>query len=228
MADAKRFRNWAFVVYPESAPENWLQILDDLHVPCLVSPLHDQDINADGTPKKPHYHVMLMFEGVKTSSQVKQISIDMLHGVNPISLASTRAYGRYLIHLDNPEKHQYSRLDIRSFGGADIDKILASSVASRHADLREMRKFIKDNQIFSFADFLDYCDENRPEWSELLDDNSTMVISNYIKSRIYDRRETLSAQVAELQNKNIELQRLLLDDKNRDNQLAHDDPFKDC
>ena len=217
MADSKRFRNWAFVIYPESAPENWMQILDDLHVPCLVSPLHDKDINADGTPKKPHYHIMLMFEGVKTSSQVKDISINMLNGVNPISIASTRAYGRYLIHLDNPEKHQYSRLEIRSFGGADIDKILASSVASRHSDLREMRKFIRENEIYSFADFLDYCDENRPEWSELLDDNSTMVISNYIKSRIYDRRDNLVSRVSALTAGNIALHKVLNEYLNNNN-----------
>ena len=37
-----RLRNFATVVYPESAPENWLDRLDGLHVPAFVSPLHNQ------------------------------------------------------------------------------------------------------------------------------------------------------------------------------------------
>ena len=27
-----RARNWSLVVYPESAPENWRDILDDYHI----------------------------------------------------------------------------------------------------------------------------------------------------------------------------------------------------
>ena len=44
-----RFRNFATVVYPESAPADWLTVLDSLHVPAFVSPLHDADVNADNT-----------------------------------------------------------------------------------------------------------------------------------------------------------------------------------
>ena len=43
-----RSRLWVFVAYPESLPENWLDIIADWHVPCCISPLHDKDINADG------------------------------------------------------------------------------------------------------------------------------------------------------------------------------------
>src|SRR5699024_11179639 len=53
----ERTRNWTFVVYPESAPEDWREIIDDLHVPWIESPLHDKDVNPDGEIKKPHWHV---------------------------------------------------------------------------------------------------------------------------------------------------------------------------
>lgn len=46
-------RNWAFLVYPESAPENWLQILQATGLQCAISPLHDRDLNATGEPKRP-------------------------------------------------------------------------------------------------------------------------------------------------------------------------------
>ena len=70
----QRTRNFATVVYPESAPSDWIDKLDQLHVAALISPLHDKDTNPSGEPKKPHYHVLLMFEGVKDyETQVKPI-----------------------------------------------------------------------------------------------------------------------------------------------------------
>ena len=67
-ADAKRVgrtRNFATVVYPDSAPADWKEKLDQLHVAAFISPLHDKDINPNGEPKKAHYHVLVMFEGQK-------------------------------------------------------------------------------------------------------------------------------------------------------------------
>ena len=40
-------RSWTFVLYPESCPEDWQEKL--LGVPFLRSPLHDKDVNPDGT-----------------------------------------------------------------------------------------------------------------------------------------------------------------------------------
>lgn len=56
-----RCRNWTIVLYPESVPDNWRDILDDLHIEWIESPLHDRDINANGELKKPHWHILLMF-----------------------------------------------------------------------------------------------------------------------------------------------------------------------
>ena len=46
----KRGRNWWIVVYPESLPENWKEIIST--EPVAISPLHDKDVNADGTKEK--------------------------------------------------------------------------------------------------------------------------------------------------------------------------------
>ena len=57
---AGRTRNYATIVYPESAPKNWLDILREMKFNVLVSPLHDKDVNPeDGEIKKAHYHVLL-------------------------------------------------------------------------------------------------------------------------------------------------------------------------
>ena len=45
-------RDWTFIVYPESAPKAWREILDDTHLRWVESPLHDRDVNPDGEIKK--------------------------------------------------------------------------------------------------------------------------------------------------------------------------------
>lgn len=179
----KRTRNWALVVYPESAPENWQQILEDLKMPVLISPLHDKDLNPDNTPKKPHWHVLLLFESVKTWEQVNEEIAKPLNAPSPEKVQSPKGYARYLIHMDNPEKVQYEQSEIKALGGADISELLKPTSASRHAMLREMRAFIREHNVTEFCDFMDYCDVNHPDdWSVLLDDNSAYIIGQYIKS----------------------------------------------
>ena len=43
-----RTRNFATVVYLESAPADWMEQLDQHHIAALVSPLHDKDKNPSG------------------------------------------------------------------------------------------------------------------------------------------------------------------------------------
>lgn len=198
MAD-RRYRNWAFVFYPgDSAPDNWLDLLRDLHIAGFISPFHDLDKNPDDSEKKSHRHCILMYDGVKSASQVKE-DISALHGTIPIPIKSLKGYARYLVHADNPEKVQYSPDDVICLGGAEYDQYIGDSPMYRHRELIKMRQFIKSNSIYSFSDFYDYCDANNPDWSAMLDDNSTMSISAYIKSRIYDRRDTVSKHMEELQ-----------------------------
>ena len=58
--DDYRSHVWTFLVYPDSVNENWLFLLDSLHIPICVSPLHDKDFNPTGEPKKPHKHIFQM------------------------------------------------------------------------------------------------------------------------------------------------------------------------
>ena len=99
--EKKRTRNYATVIYPESAVENWKVILQEQCVPALISPIHNKDINSDGELKKEHYHVIIMFDGPKTKEQAQEI-FDLIGGVGSEPIKSVRAYARYLCHLDNP------------------------------------------------------------------------------------------------------------------------------
>ncbi len=103
-----RTRNFATVVYPESAPEEWQGILAEQFIPAFISPLHDKDLNPTGEEKKAHWHVVVMFEGKKSVEQVTEI-FNLIGGVGCDKVHSIRGYARYLCHLDNPDKAKYNQ-----------------------------------------------------------------------------------------------------------------------
>ena len=102
-------RNWGFVVYPESAPSDWREQLQATGLQCAISPIHDKDLNPDGTPKKAHHHVIAVFNGPTSYGVVKALT-DKLKQPIPQALESVRGNYRYFTHKDNPEKYQYCLL----------------------------------------------------------------------------------------------------------------------
>ena len=182
-----RVRNFACVVYPESAPEDWVSILSEQHVPAFVSPLHDQDVNPTGELKKAHHHVMVMFEGKKSTAQAQEL-FAKIGGVGVEIVNSLRGYARYLCHLDNPEKAQYSIDDVVSLSGADYDACIGLPT-DKYKCIKEMMQFCKQGGVYAYCDLLDYAAENRPDWFRVLTDSSTVVITSYLKSMAWKMQE---------------------------------------
>ena len=189
MADNRK-RNFATIVYPESAPEDWLLVLSELCVPCFISPLHDKDELPDGTQKKPHYHVLFMFEGKKSDEQVQEI-FALIGGVGRENVISARGYARYLCHLDNPEKASYNVDDVKMLGGADYFSVV-NLVTDKYKAIGEMIDFCNTNDVYSYSDLLEWCRVNRFDWFRVLCDNGTFVIKEYLKSRSWSRNEVSS------------------------------------
>lgn len=170
-------------MYPESAPENWREYMDDLHIEWVESPLHELDCNATGEVKKAHWHLLLMFGGVKSYEQVLDV-VKPLNCPIPQRCHNAKAMVRYMAHLDNPEKHQYNVADIKAHGGVDIAEMLRPSSSERHALIREMSEYIKDNGVTEFSEFVYYAmSEHYDDWFPLLCDNSAYVIGQIIKSQ---------------------------------------------
>lgn len=178
-----RTRSYATVVYPESAPD-FLDKLSELKVPCLVSPLHDKDINPTGESKKAHYHVLFCFDSVKSESQAREMCLQ-IGGVGCEKVNSMRGYARYLTHADNPEKAQYDSADVRQLFGADYQSIIQLN-SDRYGLIREMCEYIRINQVHYFNAFMDYCSVNNEDWYRSLCDNSGWIIKEYIKSYCYE------------------------------------------
>lgn len=176
-----RTRDWGFIVYPESAPEDWKEKLRLSYLPFAVSPLHDKDVNADGQPKKPHYHVMICADGVKSFSQLANIA-KQVNGTCLINLHSARGYYRYFIHLDNPEKYQYREIDITTYNGFDPKLYDGLTSVQRYNYLEQIFKYIDKHHITDYDVLLRCCIKENYEWFKLLADRHTLVVVEYMKS----------------------------------------------
>lgn len=182
-----RSRVWTFIVYPESAPKNWRDLLDSQHVAWVESPLHDQDINPDGTKKKPHWHIIFFYEGKKSYEQVKALT-DMVSAPIPQKVPSPKGLVRYLVHLDNPEKFQYKREDIKCHCGADIETYFELSMSARNVVLRDLMEFISESEIDNFDDLVMYCIRQKEyDWFDIAVNKNTLAINKQLDA-IYQRK----------------------------------------
>lgn len=192
-----RKRWWLFVVYPESAPEDWFETLKLSFSKLYRSPLHDKDTNADGTPKKAHYHVVAYCRNKLSFEAVKAIT-DSLHQPIPQYVKNQDPTGaiRYLIHLDNPDKYQYDAKDIVTAGTTDLDKYLLSTGDTRQM-LRDIIRFCKEHRIYSLSLITDYAIECNPQWADLILDSKTYSIKEQLKSAHWEMETELRGEAYE-------------------------------
>ncbi|WP_069286786.1 replication protein [Aerococcus urinaeequi] len=172
-------RDWTFIVYPESAPDNWRTVLDETHLRWIESPLHDKDMNADGEMKKSHYHILLTFDGPVTEKQVIKL-IDPLNTPLPKKVGSARGLVRYMAHLDNPEKYQYSRDEIVGHCGADVESYFELTKTSKMSVMKEIITYIYENKIDNYADFLMICIQHSDDWFDVAINYNTLAINKMI------------------------------------------------
>lgn len=185
-----RTRIWAAIVYPDSAPQNWREILDEQHIEWAESPLHEFDVNdSTGEIKKAHWHIVLAFDGPKSYEQVCEL-LAPLNCAAPQKCHSLKGAVRYFVHLDNPEKHQYSIHDIVPHGGFDVSSALQPTSAKRYELIKEMQDWCRDNDVTEFSSLVEYASTERfDDWFPLLCDSSTFIMTQYLKSRRFATRD---------------------------------------
>lgn len=181
-----RARVWTFILWKESMDPDSENIINNFHVPFCMSPLHDKDFNEDGSPKKPHYHVILNFSGVKSFDQVKEIT-DACKGQFPVRVNDIFGLTRYLIHLDDPDKAPYNKSDIISHGGYDVDFYFEMPNSKKSVYIKEIALYINEHNIMEFDDINTYALYHKPEWFYILSECAT----NYFKVLINSRRHKL-------------------------------------
>lgn len=183
-------RNWAFVAYPESLPNAWIEQLQQSGLQCAISPLHDRDYNADGSLKKAHYHVILCYSGPTSFNVVCKLVCEQLGQPIPQALEQIRGYYRYFTHKDNPEKAQYNESEIKSINGFNIKDYVELTKSEIVKIKSNIQTIIKDNQIYEYSDLLDFlqCKENYLNEYEIAL-NNTLLFDRYISSRRHKKNE---------------------------------------
>jgi hypothetical protein len=183
-------RNWAFVLYPESAPENWMDILKQSGLQCAVSPLHDKDINPDEHEKKAHFHIILVYGGPTTYSNVQKFT-EGLNSSIPVPLEQIRGYYRYLTHKDNPEKYQYDEKEIKTVNGFNIADFI--ELSKNEVNEIKMRLFdmIINEDMFEYFDFIHYLLRHEMYLEFDIASNNTFFFSSILKSRRHSKNAPL-------------------------------------
>lgn len=210
--------------YPESLDQDralLFNFLSCLKLPSCVSPLHDKDINeidvdtGEVEYKKAHFHFVVDAENQKAVKQWfdilapirEYISIapfDRSENIeqcvrvwkNENNVKNMRSLLRYFKHLDNPEKHQYIDKDFTTFGGFEVDKAFYSQTDTKHV-LKQILIFVNKNDIYNFADFVDYTIEtNNSEWFNVLSSHTiSAFIIGYMKSMTFRNTGAQDKQV---------------------------------
>lgn len=175
-------RNWCFICYPDSLPINWIDILISRGMPFAISPLHEHDIDyGTGKIKKPHYHVILCYNGPTTYNHVCELVVEELGQPCPKVLDSVQGYFRYFTHKDNADKYQYDEKDIKVYNGFDLQDVLSNH--DTMIIIKRIQSIIIEKNIFEYCDLLDYLNK-----SDLYDDfyiaaTKTFLFTNYLVSR---------------------------------------------
>ena len=175
-------RYWAFIAYPESAPEDWKDILQKTGLSFAISPLHDSDKDPTEENKKPHWHIIAAWQNNTTQQAATKVS-QSINGVNPISLNSPKGYYRYFTHKDNPDKFQYNEKEIITLNGFNIEDFIELTKSEVRGIKRKIQEFILQNGIIEYSDLMDFMlFEGTAEEYDIAS-NHTIFFDRYLSSR---------------------------------------------
>lgn len=198
-----RSRIWATIIYPESAPENFRDLITDSGIPCYLSPLHCDDVNeTTGEKNKLHHHLIAKYDTMKSPDQFKEFA-NTIGGVGAERVHSFRAAARYLCHLDNPDKARYDASNVLAFNGIGdyATAVMSSEEVECEIDqvVREILLFCRENVPLirnNFSRLVDYAMDNNPEWFRHLRRDCAYIVEKKLKSAAYDAKETANTEKA--------------------------------
>lgn len=184
------------VLYPDSVTYDVDTVIKSLakeFISFAVSPIHDRDIDFDGSLKKSHYHLLIAYPSATTLNNIRcwfnacGLPESELHSVRVC--ASAVGYFRYLTHKDNPEKIQYDDNDIRVFNDTgELFKKFSKTTSDKIDDLVRIFQIIDDLNTISFHNLIQYLMLNERDLFKMLTCSSALAIcvKEYQRSLEYD------------------------------------------
>lgn len=186
------------MLYPDSTTydtDSIIKALADEHLTFAVSPIHDRDVEDDGSPKKGHFHLLLAYTSATTLNNIRGwfracgMPDSELHSIRVC--ASGVGYFRYLTHKDNPEKAQYDDKDIRIFNDYDeIFKKFSNTEKDKIDKLVRIFRIVDELNTISFHFLVQYLMLNERELFKMLTSSSALAIcvKEYQRSLEYDMK----------------------------------------
>lgn len=189
------------ILYPDSSTYDVDKVIKSLaaeHITFAVSPIHDKDVDEDGSPKKAHYHLLLAYSSATTLNNIRGWLFACglpecdLHSVRVC--ASGVGYFRYLTHKDNPEKAQYDVNDIRVFNDSnELFKKFSKSASEKIDNLVRIFQIVDELNTISFHILIQYLMLNERDLFKMLTSSSALAIcvKEYQRSLEYDIKRSL-------------------------------------
>ena len=135
---------WAAIVYPESAPERWIEQLQVAGYRIAISPLHDKDtwnhdspemVNAEtgeiipkgakyktGDRKKAHWHVIIVTDQRVSAQDINADVRRITNGPYLQKCRSLRNAYEYFLHINTPAKYQgYEKSEIQTYNNFRLE-----------------------------------------------------------------------------------------------------------
>lgn len=188
-----RKQNFEFIIYPEHYNDDKMEILKRLmllKIPFVLSPLHDKDIKEDGQLVKPHYHVLILYDSVKTAQQVEcdllNCGITWNYGLDENKIVfknfakSVKGTIRYFVHAGWSEKYQYNYNDC-VFYNINKDEILLSSMSENEA-CKKIIEIIENNGITEYRDLMNMLQDKDDTLALFLIKKLNHTIITYLRS----------------------------------------------
>lgn len=142
---------WTFLVYQDSSPTNWKELLNDTNVSLAISPIHDQDLTDTGELKKAHYHVVLAFTNTTTYNNALEIA--KLCGANIVKkVFSMSGIYEYLTHENEANKIHYDKNEIIKMNNFNLYEYdTTSRKAEELNDFKLLMNIIINNNITTLS-----------------------------------------------------------------------------
>lgn len=193
MAKDKRSNKWAFLIYQESTPENYLDVLEEMHIPFVLSPWHDKDVNKEtGEFKKAHKHGILFFESLKSYTQVSELLTEKLHTPSHVEVVmSPKGMYDYFIHAENPDKTLYNMDEIESGCGFELEQFLITN--NNEQFLSTVIDIIEEHNFTEFNNLVRYARIENPSLLNLIIDK-TYFFAKYLDSRRHSNNKKESEE----------------------------------
>lgn len=175
---------FTFLLYPESIPDNWIELLESTGLQMAISPLHNRDktekkelLEQGQKFKKEHYHVIYIAKNAITPEAVRNrikrlLGDKSVNMVQPIATSVVNAY-LYLTHESKDaiakKKHVYDKKDIIHLNNFDVDRFEMFDVHEKRDMINSITEIIRAYELINVIELAEFFDEK--EWIKILKEN---------------------------------------------------------